>query len=794
MKLTTIIISSLLHNASPSSRPFVRAPFSPFLVLPRGGGNGDTTITTTTDATNDDGAAATAVSQDGDDSLHEKVQNAMRKLGLSPSSPPSTEETPTPAVRSDDSVECEDGVCPLPTTTTTAANSTAAVDEESSPPLISPEEPTEISPEDAEAYAAKLSKEYSLPISICRASLHASQYSMEKAREMLTYEVTTLQSIAEDSEAVQTLVTEGFDSYMARRALALCEGSVDDARAVLLAEAEDEKEEAEEEAAAAAAATETPLPAKTIAVGANFDPTAGTLPPPSPSPPPTPSSPAEVIYSVTTSSIQSVVLESPVPVLLDVYAPWCGPCQQLTPALENLARKSNGMFRLAKLNSDEEKPIAGPNCLGVTGLPTLFGIKDGEIINVKVGAPRSDEEFKSFMMEFMTGTPDKSVTEEEKLKLKEKSQKLANVAAMATLSFSQRESLVETTKRHLTTLVASLDDDEETALSRVKVLQKCVDNVLRHPRDAKYRRLKATNPVVAAQLLPHPSLLAVLKLGGWRRRDADESWGYHNDDDGAPAKVVNTAPLKIVSKTLRDWIVVTARRVADAKRRRQEDEERSALVWEESEYETESEEEEDLSHLSVIQLRDEGKKRVRELRLDPDEDTLSSLLEYLPPGREREEVTFVCAAKRLTVDYEKDAEACEERSLRDWGLYPSASVVLKFKTKRQHDSAAAAAVDSDNDTEDESSAARRRLTERMAKRKAAKKGSHTMQSVGIYAKDDNNKAELIDGGGGVWYEHDVTDSEEEENNDKGDNDDEAQEEETKTSDNEVEEEDEEEET
>ena len=57
----------------------------------------------------------------------------------------------------------------------------------------------------------------------------------------------------------------------------------------------------------------------------------------------------------------------------------------------------------------------------------------------------------------------------------------------------------------------------------------------------------------------------------------------------------------------------------------------------------------------------------------------------------------------------------------------------------------------------------------MAEKKNLKKGSHTMQSIGIYAKDDNNKAELIDGGGGVWYEHDVSDDEgeEEEKSDEG---------------------------
>lgn len=52
-----------------------------------------------------------------------------------------------------------------------------------------------------------------------------------------------------------------------------------------------------------------------------------------------------------------LVIESPVPVLLDVYADWCGPCKQLTPALEEMAVRSGGMFRLAKLNSDKNRGV-----------------------------------------------------------------------------------------------------------------------------------------------------------------------------------------------------------------------------------------------------------------------------------------------------------------------------------------------------------------------------------------------------------------------------------------------------
>lgn len=53
-----------------------------------------------------------------------------------------------------------------------------------------------------------------------------------------------------------------------------------------------------------------------------------------------------------------MVIESPVPVLLDVYADWCGPCKQLGPMLEEMAVRSGGMFRLAKVNSDKNRGVS----------------------------------------------------------------------------------------------------------------------------------------------------------------------------------------------------------------------------------------------------------------------------------------------------------------------------------------------------------------------------------------------------------------------------------------------------
>ena len=90
---------------------------------------------------------------------------------------------------------------------------------------------------------------------------------------------------------------------------------------------------------------------------------------------PTPAKKEDCVFEVTSENFQKVVLESPVPVLVDVYADWCGPCKQLGPMLESAAMKSGGMFRLAKVNSDKESSLA--QTLEVQGLPTVFACNAG---------------------------------------------------------------------------------------------------------------------------------------------------------------------------------------------------------------------------------------------------------------------------------------------------------------------------------------------------------------------------------------------------------------------------------
>jgi thioredoxin 1 len=87
---------------------------------------------------------------------------------------------------------------------------------------------------------------------------------------------------------------------------------------------------------------------------------------------------------VNDAAFEKAVLQSPVPVLVDFWAPWCMPCKLVAPSLEKIAKEFSGRLVVAKVNTDEDPQWAMH--YGVQGIPTMLIIKDGQVIHQQIGA------------------------------------------------------------------------------------------------------------------------------------------------------------------------------------------------------------------------------------------------------------------------------------------------------------------------------------------------------------------------------------------------------------------------
>ncbi|MBW8076727.1 MAG: thioredoxin TrxA [Gallionella sp.] len=93
---------------------------------------------------------------------------------------------------------------------------------------------------------------------------------------------------------------------------------------------------------------------------------------------------SEHIHYVSDATFDAAVLQSPLPVLVDYWAEWCGPCRMIAPILEEISKEYDGRLKVAKVNVDENQQT--PAKYGIRGIPTLMLFKNGNIEATKVGA------------------------------------------------------------------------------------------------------------------------------------------------------------------------------------------------------------------------------------------------------------------------------------------------------------------------------------------------------------------------------------------------------------------------
>ena len=87
---------------------------------------------------------------------------------------------------------------------------------------------------------------------------------------------------------------------------------------------------------------------------------------------------------VTDSAFEKTVLQSKIPVVVDFWAPWCGPCRMVAPTLDKLAKENAGNLLIAKVNTDENPEWA--NKFQVQGIPTMLFVSEGKVVHRQVGA------------------------------------------------------------------------------------------------------------------------------------------------------------------------------------------------------------------------------------------------------------------------------------------------------------------------------------------------------------------------------------------------------------------------
>jgi thioredoxin len=108
---------------------------------------------------------------------------------------------------------------------------------------------------------------------------------------------------------------------------------------------------------------------------------------------------SEHVITGTDANFKEQVLESKVPVLVDFWAPWCGPCRYYGPMVERAAERHKGKLKVVKVNVDDNRGLS--KRFSIQGIPTTLFYKEGKMVKRFSGAPRRESEFKTMVAEFL---------------------------------------------------------------------------------------------------------------------------------------------------------------------------------------------------------------------------------------------------------------------------------------------------------------------------------------------------------------------------------------------------------
>ena len=220
----------------------------------------------------------------------------------------------------------------------------------------------------------------------------------------------------------------------------------------------------------------------------------------------------DCIFEVTTQNFQKIVLESKVPVLLDLYATWCGPCKQLTPILEEAAMKTGGMFRLAKVNVDDNRDIV--DAMDATGFPTVFAVNNGKFTDKFVGL-LSNDDINKFLSRAVTGygarVQGNQITDEE---LSIITNKMNNLAGLASITFKKKEKLYYLISEALNLEGAWINNNKIN--NSIKLVIKYIDNLINDIRNIKYRKIQLNSKSYKELIDNSLAAKELLKISGFQ--------------------------------------------------------------------------------------------------------------------------------------------------------------------------------------------------------------------------------------------------------------------------------------